>query len=65
MERTELEIRYSSPAVGYVTETVSASTTQGAINLIKLRVPDARINSIRVLQSPTEQHDSGSASRRW
>ena len=65
MERTQLEIRYSSPSIGYASETVTASTVQGGINLIKMRVPDMRIDSVRVLPSPTSDQNSSNSGRRY
>ena len=48
-------IRYSAPknGVGYVTESFSDTSTQSAMNLIKARVPDARISWVRFKTVPT------------
>jgi hypothetical protein len=60
-----IEIRYSSPKTGFVTETVAAQTTQGAINLIRSRVPDANINWIKFHNAPQpdQRNDQGGSTR--
>jgi len=65
MYDNQLEIRYYSPVTGYVTEVVNASTTAGAINLIKARVPNATVNYIKVLPPSERRDDSGTGGRRW
>ena len=58
-------IRYSAPknGVGYVTETFCDTSTQSAMNLIKARVPDARISWVRFqtvpAPSPSDRRDGG------
>jgi hypothetical protein len=48
-------IRYSAPknGIAYTTETFSNTSTQSALNLIKARIPDARISWVRFETVPT------------
>ena len=62
MKGDYVEIRYSSPATGYVTENIPAQSTQGAINLVRARVPDASINSVQIHSG--EQDRRNDAGRR-
>ena len=52
MNQDYMEIRYCSPKTGYITECINAQTPQGAINLIRARVPDASIASIKYHSAP-------------
>jgi len=54
MNQDYLEIRYCSPKTGYITECINAQTPQGAINLIRARVPDASIASIKYHSAPAQ-----------
>ena len=63
MKGDYIEIRYSSPTTGYVTETIAAQSTQGAINAIRARIPDASINSVEI-HSASEQDRRNDAGRR-
>jgi hypothetical protein len=57
-----MEIRYTSPSTGYVTEIVDCATTQGALNLLKARVPDLRVSAITYL--PSQSTDPRDGNRR-
>ena len=67
MDEDAIEISYSSSSLGggYYTEIVRGRSvsTQGAMNLIRARVPDARFNGITIRhQPPTQPADPN---RRW
>jgi len=68
MNRDSIEIRYSSHKVGgYVTEVIQGASPQGAINLVRARVPDASISWLKYLPSPTSSDrptGGGSTGRR-
>jgi len=60
MKGDYVEIRYSSPTTGYVTEHIASQSTQGAINLIRARVPDANINRVELHTAEQDRrNDSG------
>jgi hypothetical protein len=58
-------IRYSAPknGVSYTTETLNNTSTQSAMNIIKSRIPDARVSWVRFETvpslSPSERRNSG------
>jgi hypothetical protein len=58
MESNRMEIRYTSPSTGYVTEVIDCATPQGAINLLKARIPNLSVSAITYLPSqPTDPRD--------
>jgi len=62
MKGDSVEIRYYSPTTGYITENIPAQSTQGAINAIRARVPDASINRVEIHSG--EQDRRNDAGRR-
>jgi hypothetical protein len=49
-----IEIKYTSRSLGggYITETITCQGTQQAINVIRTRVPDARIDTVTIRPDP-------------
>ena len=56
MDKTITEIRYFGPKIGYGTEMVHNASGQAAINILKARVPDAHILTIKY-HTITEESD--------
>ena len=59
MKGDSIEVRYSSPQTGYITEHIPAQSVQGAINLIRSRVPDATINSVELHTAEQDRRNDG------
>lgn len=47
MDKTITEIRYFGPGIGYGTEMVHNANPQAAINIVKARVPNAQILTVK------------------
>ena len=59
MKGDSVEIKYHSSTTGYITENIPAQSVQGAINLIRSRVPDASINSVQIHSGEQERRNDG------
>ena len=60
-----IESKYTSRSLGggYVTETITCQGTQQAINVIRARVPDARIDTVTIRPDPPS--GGGPGTGRW